>query len=466
MAFSQEVIFRHGHLEQVSCDLCVFSSIVRFKIDGEFFFTDLRAFDSREKLTIQLNDLEVGQEVFLGAHLLADGSFWLHWLKAPGRIELIPPPPEKNIETAWKKLTIWGTVALLGLIFSGILFFSNDMDKMGWGVLLFICSVTCLTYVCGYIGALVNNAGTTARRLRQGLERLNAAQAEGRPWNMPELGASTAISPPEIPDELPRELRLCRVDHAQVLRKSATHKIFLVLMYMVRMKKITIDYLIYTFDCEGVSVSWSVQDIVSVRNNGPRDKPVSRIIHPPFLASGDQVIVFCADSPSDLTGPFGNAGLPNLASPPVLELFNLTDQTAYLSEHDLHGSVPFAYFLMGLILIVCLPVIGLMGVFSSSEPWFFPVILDALKILAFATSAGVLGFGGILLIVECASAMSRRDPKFSSGRKRWREIVKVLKRPSDSSILGSSLWERRIWIVLALMSLAALCLSFFVLIDS
>lgn len=180
MRFTKKPVFRHGRLEQMSRDFNEHSFLVRFKVDGEFFFTNLLHFENADDLSERLNELEVGRKVFLGAHRLDDGGFWLHWLKAPGRFQLVPMTQEKAVETALQKLVPWGCAALAGVVLGLALVVGGGSGGAAvLGALLFAGGIIC--GVTAYEGAavLLNNATAIDTIMREGLERLDAALAEG-----------------------------------------------------------------------------------------------------------------------------------------------------------------------------------------------------------------------------------------------------------------------------------------------
>lgn len=452
MRFSKKTIFRHGRLEHASRDFHASSPVVRFRIDGEFFFTSLLQFDAPDRLSEELMTLEAGQEVFLGAHALDDGGYWLHWLKAPGVIELVPAPPEEAARVAWDKVAGWGFAMAAALALAIVMLLGGGSGMVVvMGSLLLIGGAICGIFAFDGVGVLLNSASSIGRIMHQGLERLNAALEEGGAWDTPGLGPSTAPQSPPPPTGLPSELTLCQIDHARVnerrIRRPAGRG------------SVAVDFLVYDFDCAREPVSWLVRD----ETYSTTSMPAFRRRHPPFLAEGDQVILYCANNSKGLTGLINRYGLPGLDAKPVLELFNLTDGTVYWSETNHSGTLPFLYIGSGLLIAFMLFVLGIMGLFQISEPWFFPAVLSYLGVLAFAACTGILTMGVVILLMELVFKLSDNNPEIAVGRKCWREAVSALRKRSNDSWQDSpraaQLMQYRIWALLGIMAIAGFCLS-------
>lgn len=95
---------------------------LRIKADGRFFFA--HALLLRD--TSDLPRLRPGQELFVGAHRLGDGCFWLHWLRTASGLELAPGDDEalaarkENAVAVGKTLLVIGCAALAALLFAAL----------------------------------------------------------------------------------------------------------------------------------------------------------------------------------------------------------------------------------------------------------------------------------------------------------------------------------------------------------
>lgn len=461
MKYSKKSVFRHGRLEHVSRDSNPDSPFVRIAVDGEFFFTNLMRFENPDDIRNRVSDLPSGQEVFLGAHRLADGSFWLHWLKAPGRLDLIPPSPEKAVPSAWGKALLWviGTPLcfLLGVAFIA----SGVLDGGLWHTLLgtpfIIGGVLCAAK--GWEGAavLLNSATSLDKSMRRGLEALNTALADGHAWDVPGLEPGTAITPPSLPEALPEGVRLCRAERVEVHKKSVNTNV----VGSKSSSATKVDFLVYTFPCNGETVNWAVKD----ETLGSHHMLAFRRRHPPFLAEGDQGIVYYANPPGGLAGFMHKYSQPSVEGTSVVEFFNCTDRTAYCSETDLRESLPLLYAGVWLVLAIMAVLLLFVGLVINRESWFLPALASALEFAGLALCSGVVALGVLLLVLELWLALGGKNTDIAAGRKRWREAVAPLRRKTDAALSRSPrrqwLFALRLVIIPVCMGLAGFCLTFF-----
>jgi hypothetical protein len=214
---------------------------------------------------------------------------------------------------------------------------------------LFLCgAIFCGAIAFGGLAVLLNKARSEDRAAQLGLESLEAALAEGRPWQTPGLGPAATDPPPDIPSNLPPGLGVSRVDHALVRRETT--------QCPTGQSSIIVDYPICDFMADGKPASWPVRYTTCWRSK----MPAFRRAHPPFPAPGDEVLTLAR---GDL-GFLKRLGLPAISHEPVLELFNLTDRSACLSETDHRGALPRLYLLAVLTILSARPGPGRGGVLS------------------------------------------------------------------------------------------------------
>lgn len=428
MRFSQKkVAFRRGRLEQISRDSYENSFFIRFKVDGEFFFTNLLLFESADELLERVNGLAAGQEVFLGAHQLDDGSFWLHWLKIPGSIALVPLPSGEAARKAREKVRTWGLGAPLCFVLAFVVLFGGGISggTALFSVLLLVGGAICAVNASDGAAVLVNSATSVDKLMRRGLESLNASLADGRAWEVPGLERGFA-SEPSLPENLPDELRLCQIGrvHVQSSKVSAA-----IIRPGGGRGRITVDFLVYTFLCGDESVSWAVRD----ETCSALRTPAFRRRHSPFLAEGDRVLVYCAEPPNGLAGFLNKRSLPDMGGKQALELFNCTDQTAYRSETDHGSSLPSLYAALGWAGAFSMLTLLIIALAGNSKPWFLPAFLSLLEFGAVAFCLLVVTMGVFLLSLELFVALSGKNPEVAAGRKHWRETIAPLRRAADVS---------------------------------
>ena len=273
MRFSKKAVFRHGRLEQVSRDIHTLSPIVRFKVGGEFFFTSLLQFASSDVLSAQLESLEAGQDVYLGAHRLEDGTFWLHWLNVPEKFELAPHSPEKATSSAWGKALLWACVAVAGVVFGAVI--SWDAKTGGMNIL------GSVMLVGGIVGGILSfdnvvaafgNSSEVSLAMHRGLENLRDSLARGHAWNVHGSISLPESAPLRVQNELPAGVSHCRIDQARVCENTITRP--------TGRGSVSVDFLVYDFVCGDEMVSWPVVDVCEEPL-----LPAFRRRHPPRIKS-------------------------------------------------------------------------------------------------------------------------------------------------------------------------------------
>ena len=179
------------------------------------------------------------------------------------------------------------------------------------------------------------------------------------------------------------------------------------------------------------------------------------------------MVVYCDDGTEELKGPINRVGMPSLKYKPVLELFNLTDRTAYWSETNHRQGMPLIYAGAGILVAGMVVLIGIMALFSIKEATFVAAAIAFFGLLAFGLCTGTVLMGVALLLLELVLAMSDDNPEAACGRKRWRDVVTVLGGKPFGSHPASPVWMRlysvRIQLLLVLTAVSGVCLGFWIL---
>lgn len=111
-----------------------------------------------------LNRLVAGDRIYIGAHQLIDGSYWLHWLVSPEKGSLQPTLADIDKPAALMKLT----GATLVLVLSALGYF--QLPNIWFMLLMFLVfTFGCWWFVASFHRLLVGISCNT-RRLLQGLE--------------------------------------------------------------------------------------------------------------------------------------------------------------------------------------------------------------------------------------------------------------------------------------------------------
>lgn len=447
-------VFRHGHLERFSRDLNEDSAVVRLRVDGEFFFTDLRQFTGHQGLSGLFEKLEAqgaGQELFLGGHRLDDGSFWLHWLIIPGKLELMPAQPDDSARASRSRLIVWTFFTVLfvlagaGILFSGThnslalaaatLLFCGGVAGCGWGALKAAVE-------------LAHSGSAIAVEMYRGWTSCLSSLAEGRVWQTPGLGPAEVFTPPPLPAKRPRGTTRVHLDGAW----SSDSASIMPTGYSAG----TIHFVVYNFVHQGQTFSWVAGSLTAIEETKP---PSCRNGHPTFLAQGDEVLIFSSDRPTGNRADFINTLAVPLEGRPIIELFNLTDQSAYTSAITCKKNPAMWYVLTGMVNAFLFPGLLAMGILMSSG------LLELLRLLAFFIPTMLLVSGLMILVGELVS-VAVYDAETAAGQDSWQEFVAPLKRtPKDSLSFSHSaptLWgwflPRRFRILAAVMAVSALCL--------
>ncbi|WP_427864949.1 hypothetical protein [Providencia stuartii] len=113
--------------------------------------------------------LTEGERVYIGAHPLADGTFWLHWLVAPDHGTL--QPVTKGTDKARNALkTLIGTLLMgaFGYVFFNLLF----------GIIIFLLMLIAFIigawFFCSGVQGLLVSSSKRTHRLQEGLRRVQA----------------------------------------------------------------------------------------------------------------------------------------------------------------------------------------------------------------------------------------------------------------------------------------------------
>lgn len=134
----------------------------RILAGDKVFYTNSKQFADAQVL----NHLVAGDRIYIGAHQLADGSYWLHWLVAPEKGSLQPTLADINKPAALLKLI----AAVLIMVLSAFGYFQVPNI---WIMLplLFVFVFGCWWFVVSLHRLLVGTSSST-RRLLRGLDRV------------------------------------------------------------------------------------------------------------------------------------------------------------------------------------------------------------------------------------------------------------------------------------------------------
>lgn len=452
--FAKTAVFCHGRLEKFSRDLNVHSAIVRLQVDGEFFFTDLRQFTGYRGLTDlfkKLEALEAGQELFLGGHQLGDGSTWLHWLLVPDKMQLRPAQPDDAADENRNRLLVWSVLTVicvlpgLGIMATGT---TASVPLGAAGLLIFGGLAGCGWAAYKSAVNLVHSGSAITKEMYRGWISCESALAAGRPWRSAGLEPARPFTPPPLPMELPLGTALIRIDEAGISEPST--------IMSTGHGVATAHFMVYELVHQGQTFSWLAGSLLAMDETKPAS---SRNGHQTFLAKGDEVIIFYSPRINRNMTDFINTLATPMAGRPIIELFNLTDQSAYVSVITYQKNPAMWYFMTGVVGAFSFAAFLVMGLFMSSG------VLEFLRLIAFFIPTMIFTLGFMVLVGEMIDAVGY-DREIAEGQARWHEFVAPFKRkpgPSSPALhSGAELWAwflpRRFKILAAAMIVSALCL--------
>ncbi|HHR6046511.1 TPA: hypothetical protein ACS70H_003471 [Providencia alcalifaciens] len=137
----------------------------RIQAGNKTFYTYKSQFNNIDVL----EKLQAGDKLFIGAHQLIDGTYWLHWLISPEKGDLKPNLMKRNKFSSFLKILI----ALILLYFSVYAFIEfNDVFSIGFTSVIFIVFAVWLL-ISGFHSLLASTI-RSMRRLLRGFEQVKA----------------------------------------------------------------------------------------------------------------------------------------------------------------------------------------------------------------------------------------------------------------------------------------------------
>lgn len=342
-----------------------------------------------------LDKLVSGDRVYIGAHQLADGSYWLHWLvsEQKGMLQL-QVAAERH--PAMLILQMVGSVALSGLAIFGFT----------WLPSLWIAAILALvvcTGVWGCFSAFVQmtmNASSRTRQSLQGWEQVIRG-------DVTLCQTSNALPPDPYDDEpMPDEPILSCVASIAT-RVSARREVIGSGEY----QREVIDY---QFSCSAGRLTFRT----SVNPMQENLNPLLLREHPFFLAANDPLMLLIA-RPSNA----------------VIGIGNQRDGSAYLNRPSglavslqrlewLYKTLAVCWLLL-MLLLICFTLNDWWHQGGVPDKWDW---LDAADTLATFGLLSVMLCCGLMLLLEVAGWLARRDSLDAAGFVLARQKLALFKR--------------------------------------
>lgn len=382
----------------------------RIMAGDKVFYTYSKQFSD----TQVLNRLVSGDRVYIGAHQLADGSYWLHWLVSPEKGSLQPNTVNFNKSAAALKLlgaimvmvsSAWGYLQLPNIWVMLLLFF----------VFIFGC-----WWLVSSLHSLLVGIGSSTRRLLQGLEKINNGDASI--CHVPTAlltgaGLSTRNKPDNDLDSLlPHDFLLAdKVALTSVSGEASGVSAHRDSIGSGRSQQYFVEY---QFICNGMKLSFR-----SGFNTLTEDlNPLFYRQHPFFLAAGDPV-----------------TAVVNQQDNSVIGLCNERDGRAYLKVGGLAVSSHQLKLMYQLIFGICSFFMVLMVCFTLHDWWEqggMPDQWDWLYAAGLFYDFGLMSlliFCVLMLVMEISCWLIRRN---SLGAARFvfaRQMLMLFKKRSGDN---------------------------------
>lgn len=344
-----------------------------------------------------LEKLVAGDRVYIGAHRLADGSYWLHWLVSEQQGILQPQAADERHPSVLI-LQMVGSVVLSALAFYGCFWFSSLWMAVILALLLCFGGWSCFSAFC----QLTTNATRRARQSLQGFERVihgdvTLCQTSG-----------TQPADPYDDDPMPDQPLLSCVPSIAT-RVSARREIIGSGEY----QREVIDY---QFSCSAGRLTFRT----AVNPMQENLNPLLLREHPFFLAANDPLTLLIA-RPSNA----------------VIGIYNRRDGSTYLNRPSgLAVSLQRLEWLYKTLAVCYLSLMLLLACFTLHDWWRqggVPDKWDWLDAADTLTSLGVLGVMfccGLMLLLEVAGWLARRDSLDAAGFVLARQKLALFKRRS------------------------------------
>ncbi|MGL5386715.1 MAG: hypothetical protein ACRDCA_12830 [Serratia sp. (in: enterobacteria)] len=347
-----------------------------------------------------LDKLVSGDRVYIGAHRLADGSYWLHWLVSEQKGILQPQAADERHPSVLV-LQMVGFVVLSALALSGFFWFSSLWMAVILALLLCFGGWGCFSVFC----QLTTNATRRTRQSLQGFERVMHGDVT--------LCQTSGTPPPDSFDDerMPDEPHLACIPSIAT-RVSARREIIGSGEY----QREVVDY---QFSCRAGRLTFRT----AVNPMQENLNPLLLREHPFFLAANDPLTLLIA-RPSNA----------------VIGIENRRDGSTYLNRPSgLAISLQRLGWLYKTLAVCYLSFMLLLACFTLNDWWHqggMPDKWDWLDAAETLTSLGVLGMMlccGLMLLLEVAGWLARRDSLDAAGFVLARQKLAQFKRRSGKS---------------------------------
>jgi hypothetical protein len=342
-----------------------------------------------------LDKLVSGEAVYIGAHQLADGSYWLHWLvsEEKGILQaqaVEEPNPSRLI------LQMLGSAALIVLTGYGFTWLPSL-----WGAVILMLALGCGVWGCfSSFAQLTVNASRRSRQSLRGLEQVMRG-------DVALCQTSGALPPIPSNNKLMSDQAILSCVPSIATRVSARRETIDCGEY----QREAIDY---QFSCSAGRLTFrtGVDPLIENLN------PLLLREHPFFLAANDPVTLLIA-RPSNA----------------VIGVCNERDGSAYLNRPSgLAVSLQRLKWLYKTLLIGSLFLMLLLVCFTLNDWWHQGGVpdkwdwLDAADIFATFALLSVMFCCGLMLLLEVAGWLARRDSLCAAGFVLARQKLALFKR--------------------------------------
>lgn len=344
-----------------------------------------------------LEKLVAGDRVYIGAHQLADGSYWLHWLVSEQKGILQPQAADER-HPSMLILQMVGSVALSVLALYGFFWFSSLWVAAILALLLCVGGWGCFSAFC----QLTTNATRRTRQSLQGFERVMHGDV---------TLCQTSGSPPADPydDEPMLDETLLSCVSSIATRVSARREIIGSGEY----QREVIDY---PFSCSAGRLAFRI----GVNPMQENLNPLLLREHPFFLPANDPLTLLIA-RPSNA----------------VIGIYNRRDGSAYLNRPSglavslqrlewLYKTLAVCWLLL-MLLLVCFTLNDWWHQGGVPDKWDW---LDAADTLATLGALAVMLCCGLMLLLEIAGWLARRESLSAAGFVLARQKLALFKRRS------------------------------------
>lgn len=329
-----------------------------------------------------LDKLVSGDRVYIGAHQLADGSYWLHWLVSEQK-GLLQPQAADERHLSVLILQMVGSVALSGLTLYGITWFSSLWMGVILALLLCFGGWGCFSAFC----QLTTNATRRTRQSLQGFERVMHGDVT--------LCQTSGVQPPDPYDDepIPDEPLLSCVPSIAT-RVSARREIIGSGEY----QREVIDY---QFSCSAGRLTFRT----GVNPMQENLNPLLLREHPFFLAANDPLTLLIARPSNAVIGVCNERDGSVYLNRPSGWAVSL-QRLKWLYKTLLVGGLVF------MLLLVCFTLNDWWDQGGVPDKWDW---LDAADTLATFGLLSVMFCCGLMLLLEVVGWLARRDSLDAAG---------------------------------------------------